>query len=75
MGGEKAWEDMEVFGAVDLDVLVELALGVFAAVFLDSAACAMRRDGSEEVVDSFVWWATCGTGNRGDRWQQMVETA
>ncbi len=59
MREKQAGDEVEVFGGIGIDVLVERAGDIFTAVFFNSVPCTVWGDGVEEVVNAI------GVGYRG----------
>ena len=59
MRGKQTGDEVEVFGGVGVDVLVERVGDIFTAVFFNSVPCTVWGDGVEEVVNAI------GVGDRG----------
>jgi hypothetical protein len=57
--GKQTGDEVEVFGGVGVDVLVERVGDIFTAVFFNSVPCTVWGDGVEEVVNAI------GVGDRG----------
>ena len=52
MRGKQTGDEVEVFGGVGVDVLVERVGDIFTAVFFNSVPCTVWGDGVEEVVNA-----------------------
>jgi hypothetical protein len=50
--GKQTGDEVEVFGGVGVDVLVERVGDIFTAVFFNSVPCTVWGDGMEEVVNA-----------------------